>query len=57
MAKIIDNSLGRRMIRLSADDIFSVIAYYQQNCNESCPSYEDARKILKGNELYLPEDL
>ena len=56
MALIIDNSSGRRMIKLSVDDVLMVVSMYQQKCNCKSYSYEEVRLILKENNFYLPED-
>ncbi len=57
MAKIIENSQGRRMIRLSIDDIFMVIGQYQQLSASKILEEPDARKLLSKNFFYLPEDI
>lgn len=55
MAKIIDNIHGRRLIRLSTDDIISIVKEYQTIvCNTQ--NYETIRKILNNKDLYIPED-
>jgi hypothetical protein len=56
MAKVIDNPTGRRMIRLSVDDILAIVSTYQQKCNCKNISYEDVRRILKASDFYLPEE-
>jgi len=56
MALIIDNTAGRRMIKLSVDDILMVISMYQQKCNCKDYTYEEVRLALKNNNFYLPED-
>jgi len=57
MAKIIENSSGRRTIRLSVEDIFMVIAQYQQISASGILDCENARKLLSKNFVYLPEEL
>jgi|APHig6443718053_1056840.scaffolds.fasta_scaffold00005_73 hypothetical protein len=57
MAKIIENSNGRRMIRLSVDDVFMVIGQYQQLSASKILQSVDARKLLSKNFVYLPEEL
>lgn len=57
MAKIIENSHGRRMIRLSIDDVFMVIGQYQQLSASRILEEPDARKLLAKNFFYLPEDI
>lgn len=56
MAKIIENKIGRRSVRLSTDDIISVVREYQ---NFSClvKNHEDIRFLLDSIDIYLPEDL
>lgn len=56
MALIIDNTNGRRMIKLSVDDVLMVISLYQQKCNCKDYTYEQVRIALKNNNFYLPED-
>ena len=56
MAKIIENSFGRRMIRLNTNDVISIVHEYQ---NVSCKklSYENIRAEIDKLELYLFEDM
>lgn len=56
MAKIIDNPLGRRMIKLSTDDILSIVSIYQQQCNCRDYTHEEIREVIDTNRFYLPED-
>jgi len=56
MALIIDNDNGRRMIKLSVDDVLMVISMYQQKCNCKDYTYDEVRLALKANNFYLPED-
>ncbi len=56
MAVVIDNPVGRRMIRLSIDDILTIVSMYQQKCNCRDLSYDEIRQILKSSNVYLPED-
>lgn len=56
MALIIENMCGRRMIRLSVDDILTVVSMYQQKCNCKDYTYREVRDILTDNNFYLPED-
>lgn len=56
MAKIIENYSKRRTIKLSVDDIISIIQQYQTVTR----GYKDApvvRDILKNSNFYLPEDI
>lgn len=55
MAKIIENESGRRLIKLSADDVISLVREYQ-TISQNVSDYENIRKILSKNCLYLPED-
>lgn len=57
MARIIESSNGgRRIIKMSTDDIISVIKDYQRIvprfCNES-----EVRNILSDTVIYVPEDV
>ena len=56
MALIIDNPNGRRMIRLSIDDVLMVVSMYQQRCNCRNLTYEEIRQALDKNCFYIPED-
>ena len=56
MAKIIENNLGRRIIRLNTSDIINVVREYQ-NISINIDNYEQTRKILDNFEMFLPEDL
>ena len=56
MAKIIENHLGRRNIRLNENDIIDVVREYQKVTVGSF-TYQEIRDKLKNLELYIPEDL
>ena len=56
MAKIIENKKGRRLIRLSADDVISVVREYQTS-TVGKKNYHELRKGLERKEVYLPEDI
>ena len=56
MAIVIDNPTGRRMIRLSIDDILSIVSMYQQKCNCKNLTYNEIREKLRELDIYLPED-
>ena len=56
MAYVIDNPNGRRMVKLSIDDILTVVSMYQQKCNCKNLTYDDIRQTLKNYDVYLPED-
>lgn len=56
MARIIESTQGsRRVIKLSTDDIISVIQRYQQLVN-GLKYLEDVRNILEDNVIFLPEE-
>lgn len=56
MATIVENLNGRRLIRVSTDDVISLVKEYQNiACQTS--SYEEIRQKLDRYPLYLPEDL
>ena len=57
MAKIIENSNGRRVIKLSADDVFSVVSEFQEKVSFKVITKEDARKIFEYESIILPEEL
>lgn len=57
MAKIVNNTSGRRMIRLTAEDILTVVTVYRQQFNMHSPlCYEDLKAKLNQQQLYLPEE-
>lgn len=56
MATIVENIHGRRSIRVSTDDIISIIKEYQTVACES-GSYREIREKLDKKDLYIPEDL
>lgn len=57
MARIIENSTGsRRMIKMSVDDVISVIKDYQRIVPRFS-SYEDARSYLSDTVIFIPEDV
>ena len=58
MAQIIENHEGRRMIRLSTDDILTVVSLYQQQIYDlQQRNYEGIRSRLQEGMIYLPEDV
>lgn len=57
MAKILENEKGRRMIRLSVDDVIMIIGQYQNLCRYKILKEENARQLLKKNFFYLPEEI
>lgn len=56
MAKIIENEVGRRMVKMSVDDIISVVREYQRIVKNP-RTYEGMRMILSQACMYLPEEL
>lgn len=56
MATIVENLNGRRLIRVSTDDVITLVKEYQNIACESS-SYDEIRKKLDNVLLYLPEDL
>ena len=57
MARIIENHEGRRMIRLSAEDVLTVVSLYQQQLYHlQSREYQDVHKHLRQYDFYLPED-
>ena len=58
MAQIVENQEGRRMIRLSPDDVLTVVSHYQQQLyGMEQRDYEGVRSRLKQGQLYLPEEV
>lgn len=55
MAVIVENMHGRRLIRLSTDDIISLVKTYQTFACESS-SYKEIRQKLDESDIYIPED-
>ncbi len=53
MATIIESE--RRIIRLSVDDVLSIVREYQQITRNTC-CYEHTRELLKKHSIYIPED-
>lgn len=56
MARIVENPLGRRMIKLSTDDVLMIVSIYQQQCNCRDYTHDEVRKVIDINRFYLPED-
>ena len=57
MARIIESENGgRRIIKMSVDDILSVVRDYQ-NIVPRFSSAEDTRNYLSDTVFYLPEDI
>lgn len=56
MAKIIENQIGRRIIKMSVDDIISVVREYQRIVKLP-DSYEEIRHLLEDSCIFLPEEV
>lgn len=58
MAKILENpNGGRRMIRLSSDDVMMVITMMQQEFRGSATDHDQLRNTLETRPFYLPEEV
>lgn len=56
MATIVENMHGRRTIRMTTDDIISIVREYQTIACSSL-SYRETREKLDRAEIYIPEDV
>lgn len=57
MARIIENQAGsRRLIKMSTEDILSVVKDYQRIVPRFS-SYEDARNYLSDTVIFIPEEI
>ena len=57
MARIIENfSENRRIIKLTTDDIISVVREYQRIVNKPS-NFKETRSLLEDNVIFLPEDV
>ena len=57
MARIIESIIGgRRIIKMSTDDILSVVRDYQRIVSRAS-NYKDTRSLLEDVVIYLPEDI
>lgn len=56
MARIIENEKGRRMVKMSVDDIISVVREYQRVVKNP-KTYEGIRMILSQASMYIPEEI
>ncbi len=54
MARIIENE--RRLVKLSVDDVISIVREYQQIVHNAC-CYEHKRELLAKASFFLVEDL
>ncbi len=53
MARIIEGE--RRIIKMSVDDVISIVQEYQTITRNSC-CYEHTRELLSKANFYIPED-
>lgn len=53
MARIIEGE--RRMIKMSVDDVISIVQTFQTITKNSC-CYEHTRELLKKTNIYIPEE-
>lgn len=57
MARIMENPNGRRMIRLSPEDVLTVVSLYQQHLYAvQSRNYDGIRTQLAQADIYLPEE-
>lgn len=57
MARIIENEDGkRRLIKMSSDDVISVIREYQRHVKNK-NSYEEIRSQLEDCIIFIPEEV
>ena len=56
MAKIVENEVGRRIIKMSVDDVISVVREYQRIVRNP-ETYEEIRNALSQTCMFLPEDI
>ena len=56
MATIVENMHGRRIIKISTNDVISIVREYQI-ASTSSESYRETREKLDKAEIYIPEDL
>ncbi len=57
MARILENPYGgRRMIRLSGEDVMMVVSTMQQALHGKGATYQDVYHVLSSQPLYLPEE-
>ena len=57
MAKIVENHQGRRMIRLSTDDVLTVVSLYQQQLYDlQARDFNATKSKLDTFQFYLPEE-
>lgn len=56
MARIIETNSKRRIIKMSADDIISIVKDYQRIVPRFSTE-SDARNYLQNNIIFIPEDV
>ena len=56
MARIIETENGRRMIKMSTNDIISVVQDYQRFVPRFC-GIDEIRSHLEDRVIYIPEDV
>lgn len=57
MARIIENETGnRRIIKMTTDDVISVVKEYQKHVKIRS-SYEEIRNQLEDYVIFIPEDV
>ena len=57
MARIIESENGqRRIIKMSSEDILSVVKDYQRIVPRGC-SYEETLNFLSDTVIFIPEDI
>jgi len=57
MARILENTQGgRRMIRLSAEDVLAVISRVQMESRQSAATTDHLKESLASRPFYLPEE-
>ncbi|MBQ8886367.1 MAG: hypothetical protein IJY61_01525 [Candidatus Gastranaerophilales bacterium] len=56
MAKILENTQGRKSIKLSTDDVISIVKEYQ-NITKNSYSYNEIREKLNNFTIIVPEEI
>ena len=56
MAKILENIQGRKSIKLSTDDVISIVKEYQ-NITKNSYSYSEIREKLNNFTIVVPEEI
>lgn len=55
MARIMENFSGRRTIKISTNDIISIVREYQRIAGTE-KNYEQIRRLLDKNHIFITED-